>query len=206
VPHAEPLSDEELMLRAAAEEPPRFGELIRRYRGPLLRTAESRLGNKLWAEDVVQETFLAAFKSRATFKPECSFRTWLWTILLNQCRTAWSRQQRGPRVQTWTPAQEDGQTHAGLAQRAVPSPEAALLARERTQMLDRHLSALPPEQADALRLRFFGELKFSEIADAMGCSLGTAKNRVRWGLERLSAVLGPAAATEVHSAGGDDSL
>jgi sigma-70-like protein len=45
---------------------------------------------------------------------------------------------------------------------------------------------LPTAQADALRLRFFGGLKFEEIADAMQCSLGTAKNRVRWGLMRLA--------------------
>jgi RNA polymerase sigma-70 factor (ECF subfamily) len=41
-------------------------------------------------------------------------------------------------------------------------------------------------QADALRLRFFGGLKFEEIAGAMQCSLSTAKNRVRWGLERMA--------------------
>ena len=41
-------------------------------------------------------------------------------------------------------------------------------------------------QADAIRLRFFGGLKFQEIADAMDCSLSTAKNRVRWGLTTIS--------------------
>ena len=44
---------------------------------------------------------------------------------------------------------------------------------------------LPSVMADALRLRFFGELKFQEIADAMSCSISTAKNRVRWGLEEI---------------------
>jgi RNA polymerase sigma-70 factor (ECF subfamily) len=53
-------------------------------------------------------------------------------------------------------------------------------------MLERMLSDLPLPQADALRLRFFGELKYQEIADTMRCSLSTAKNRVRDGLVRLS--------------------
>jgi RNA polymerase sigma-70 factor (ECF subfamily) len=44
-------------------------------------------------------------------------------------------------------------------------------------------------QADALRLRFFGGLKFQEIADAMQCSLNTAKNRVRWGLMRMAELM-----------------
>ena len=50
---------------------------------------------------------------------------------------------------------------------------------------------MPPDQADALRLRFFGGLKFQEIADVQACSLTSAKNRVRAGLlqmaDRLSA-------------------
>ena len=55
--------------------------------------------------------------------------------------------------------------------------------------LESLLARLPEAQADALRLRFFGELKFQEIADAMGCSLATAKNRVRWGLTTLSSMM-----------------
>ena len=63
-----------------------FAELVRRYQPALTRVARSRLGRADWAEEVVQETFLAAFKSCATYDPRYNFRTWLWTILLNQCR------------------------------------------------------------------------------------------------------------------------
>jgi RNA polymerase sigma-70 factor (ECF subfamily) len=51
------------------------------------------------------------------------------------------------------------------------------------------LARLPAAQADALRLRFFGGLKFQEIADTMPCSLNTAKNRVRDGLARMAEML-----------------
>jgi RNA polymerase sigma-70 factor (ECF subfamily) len=62
-----------------------------------------------------------------------------------------------------------------------------LLQKERGELLEQLLAELPQPQADALRLRFYGGLKFQEIADAMGCSLSSAKNRVRWGLEKMSA-------------------
>jgi RNA polymerase sigma-70 factor (ECF subfamily) len=65
-------------------------------------------------------------------------------------------------------------------------PFERVLARERSELLEASLAALPTVQADALRLRFFGGLKFEEIAETMQCSLGTAKNRVRWGLMRLA--------------------
>ena len=63
------------------------------------------------------------------------------------------------------------------------------------------LSQLNPDQAAALRLRFFSGLKFHEIAVAMHCSLATAKNRVRWGLERLAAALAEAGLTDPSVAG-----
>ena len=66
-----------------------------------------------------------------------------------------------------------------------------MAARERSELLDSLLGKLPEPQADALRLRFFGGLKFHEIADAMECSLSTAKNRVRWGLTKMAEFLGP---------------
>ena len=53
-------------------------------------------------------------------------------------------------------------------------------------MLAADHSGAPRVQADALRLRFFGGLKFEEISETMQCSLGTAKNRVKWGLMRLA--------------------
>jgi RNA polymerase sigma-70 factor (ECF subfamily) len=66
---------------------------------------------------------------------------------------------------------------------------AALLAKERSQQLDLLLGQLSGVQADALRLRFFGGLKFQEIAEAMQCSLNTAKSRVKIGLMRMAELL-----------------
>ena len=70
--------------------------------------------------------------------------------------------------------------------RGGPLPLARLLDQERSVLLEMFLARLSTVQADALRLRFFGGLKFPEIAVAMNCSLPTAKNRVRWGLMRLA--------------------
>jgi len=66
-----------------------------------------------------------------------------------------------------------------------------LLAAENSEQLERLLARLPEHQADALRLRFFAGLKFEEIASTMGCSLSTSKNRVKWGLLKMSQLLKP---------------
>jgi RNA polymerase sigma-70 factor (ECF subfamily) len=190
------------MRRAQGGQAEAFAELVRRYQAPLVRVAESRLGRRDWAEDVAQETFLAAYQSRATFRLEANFRSWLWTILINQCHRHYQKRSRVPKVDSWsnTPADRDEarRREESLASRE-PAPPAALMADQRRDQLERLLRQLSDVQADALRLRFFGGLKFREIADAMDCSLPTAKNRVRWGLLRMAELMAegrPTRATE----------
>ncbi|MDP6448235.1 MAG: RNA polymerase sigma factor [Pirellulaceae bacterium] len=160
----------------------RFAELVRRYQPSLLRAAVNQLGQRDAAEDAVQEAFLCAFKSLATYDSRFSFRTWLWTILLNQCRRQYQKRMR-PQAK----AESAGSvSHLEEATSRDLTPAANLLVKERRQLLEQQMGALPAPLSDALRLRFFGGLKYQEIAHSMGCSLSTAKNRVRWGLERLS--------------------
>ncbi|HTN73980.1 MAG TPA: RNA polymerase sigma factor [Pirellulaceae bacterium] len=159
-----------------------FAHLVSRYEGPLLRLAKSRLGRLDWAEDVVQETFLCAYRWLHTYDSKYSFRTWLWTILLNQCHRHFEKRQRQPAsTQPSNAARPGKEPVCGAA-----LPEETLLAKERSQELAAVLAQLPPAEADALRLRFFGGLKFQEIADALGCSLTSAKNRVRFGLVKMA--------------------
>ncbi|MHC4876586.1 MAG: RNA polymerase sigma factor [Planctomycetota bacterium] len=161
-----------------------FEELVVRHRAALLRTALNILRNHSLAEEAVQDTFLSAYARRETFDPQYPFRGWLWTILLNACRTIARREQR----RTDRPGQNpltDNQLDTAPERDAFN----ALVEVERNALLHQHLSTLPVAQADALRLRFFGGLTYDEIAGAMGCSLNGAKQRVKRGLERLASVI-----------------
>src|SRR5437868_7420941 len=71
-----------------------FVRLVERYERPLRATARSRLGRDDWAEDVVQETFLCLLKWLRTYDSRFTFRTWLWTVLLNQCSRHAHKQAR----------------------------------------------------------------------------------------------------------------
>ncbi len=190
--HSHEISDGAIVADVLAGRRERFALIAQRYHRPLMSVAVSRLGQRQWAEDVVQESLLCALKSIHTYDSRYSFRTWLWTILLNQCRRHVQRRSRRPLVRTWSDAEHADPAQASMCS-ALESGDAAplprLLADERRQRLEELLATLPEPQADALRLRFYGELKFQEIADAMQCSLSTAKNRVRWGLEKLSQLL-----------------
>jgi RNA polymerase sigma-70 factor (ECF subfamily) len=173
------------MRRVQAGEVELFDLLVARYREPLVNVAWSKLGDRAWAEDVVQETFLAAFASRATYKPQFAFRTWVWTILLNLCRRQWQRRAARPQEQSLPQASATDIT--GYREPATHETAPAVLLRtERRAEVHRMLARLSEVQADALRLRFFGGLQFSEIALAMNSSLGAAKQRVKNGLAALA--------------------
>jgi len=174
-------SDGSLIAVALTGDEEAFAQLALRYQGPLLQVARSRLGDRQLAEDAVQEALLCAFRWLHTYDSRFSFRTWLWTILLNQCTRIAQRRSKLPKQAMPTePALEIEPRHGG------DSPFEQLLARENAVRLQELLARLPETQADALRLRFFGGLKFEEIAQAMQCSVSGAKNRVRLGLLQLA--------------------
>lgn len=177
------LSDADIMRRVQAGETGLFALLVERHRPRLQRFAQSKCSNTSEGEDLVQEAFLAAYAARDTYRDCFAFSTWLWTILVNLSRR--SRQQQMHRLQreaeyVWRTKQ---QADTG------PTTLQHLLLTERNQQLRDQLEQLPEVEADAIRLRFFGELSFEEIALAMQSSVSGAKVRVRRGLERLATML-----------------
>jgi RNA polymerase sigma-70 factor, ECF subfamily len=159
-----------------------FAHLVRRYQGPLLKVAMSRLGRQQLAEEAVQEAFLCAHKWLHTYDSRYSFRTWLWTILLNQCSRQGRRESR--HAENHSPLA--GVDSGAICTRPERSPLEQLLAREDNRLVHELLARLPEVQADALRLRFFGGLSFPEIAAAMQISESGAKHRVKVGLLTLA--------------------
>ncbi|MFK7779304.1 MAG: RNA polymerase sigma factor [Gimesia sp.] len=177
--------DAALMKRICAGEYLLFDELVLRYRDRLLRFAWSKYGSMSAAEDLVQEAFLSAFAARDSYKSEFAFSTWLWTIFLNLCRRHYKRELRQPREIVLS-------AFAATDTTEIPEPSSretpleVALKTEQFELLALYLSELSEVQADALRLRFFGGMKFSEIALTMDCSLSSAKIRVKNGLLKLA--------------------
>ena len=167
-------SDATLMARVVRGETDCFAELVRRYQPALARVAASRLGRTDWAEDVVQETFLAAFRSCASYDPRFSFRTWLWMILLNQCHGHYQRRARGLPTEPLTEELAQAAGH-GSRETGGDSPLAELLVKERKAQLEALFAQLTLAQADALRLRFFGAPSIvPKIPKSMRGELGVA--------------------------------
>ena len=160
-----------------------FVSLYNRYKGPVYTFCLKMLFDRDLAQDVMQETFLRAYKSIRRFRLEARFSTWLYRIATNQCLT-----RLGRRSKVRPESLEQLQERHGVVPDALRSDddqEANLLAEERQQQVREALVALPIDQRLAVELKFFQERTFEEIGEILEASPSTIKSRLYVGLEAL---------------------
>jgi RNA polymerase sigma factor (sigma-70 family) len=179
-----PTEESELIERAQRGDAMAYEDLVRRHQDAALRTAGLVLAGEAEAEDAVQDAFVKAYASLGRFWVGAPFRPWILRIVANEARNR--RRSAGRR--------------AGLAVRlaenrpsdgAAPSPEAAVLARERRTALLRAMEGLSQDDRLVLGYRYFLDLGEAEMAEALGVPRGTVKSRLSRALGRLRAEIGP---------------
>ena len=155
-----------------------FTELVDRHAAACLRFATRMLGDRCEAEDAAQETVLRAFKALGSYDERLPFRTWLFSILINRCRTAMSQRMRRERRVVFD---------SEVLQRSPV--EAAQDSMELREELNRAIAGLSPEQREAFLLRHVEELSYEEIMSVTGAGMSALKMRVKRACERLQQLL-----------------
>jgi RNA polymerase sigma factor (sigma-70 family) len=178
--------DEELMRQVAEGSAEALGLLHRRFARLIFRVAVQTLDRPA-AEDLVQDVFLAIWRNAGRFDPERgTVRTWVLQIahfrLLNELR----RRSRQPEMVP----DPQGRVLEGLPAADLGPAETASQ-RHRRDLLQSALDQLPPPQRQALGLAFLDDLTHEQVAAELGLPLGTAKTRIRTGLQKLRRTLGP---------------
>jgi RNA polymerase sigma-70 factor (ECF subfamily) len=176
------LTDEELVARSLSGDEESFNQLVTRWERPIYALAYRVIGREEDARDVVQETFLRAFRALPGFKGQAKFSSWLYRIALNLCRDWIRRQKRTPVV-----AAPEGVDIVELAADQGPTESIEdLVARKRLSVaVADAMRSLPDEQRTAIILKEYHGLTFQEIADLQGCPLSTVKTRLYQGLNVL---------------------
>lgn len=176
------LTDEELVARSIEGDQDSFNQLILRWERPIYGLAYRVIGREEDARDVVQETFLRAFRALPGFKGQAKFSSWLYRIALNLCRDWIRRQKRTPVV-----AAPEGVDIIELAaeQGPVESIETLVARKQLSETVAEAMQHLPEEQRTAIILKEYHGLTFQEIADLQGCPLSTVKTRLYQGLSVL---------------------
>ncbi len=178
-----PVADESALLaRLRAGESAAFAELVGRHGGALLRLATTFLKDRSVAEEVVQDTWLAALDGLDAFEGRSSLRTWLFSILANRAR---NRAVREGRNVAWSALGEAGEgpavdpsrfradghwleTHAGWSEE---DPERLAAGAETRAAIEASIAALPDAMRAVVTLRDIEGLEAEEICNLLGLTL-----------------------------------
>ncbi len=155
-----------------------FTELVDRHAAACIRYATRMLGERSDAEEAAQESFLRAHRALSSYDARLPFRTWLFAILINRCRTAMAqRARRQQRIIL---------DHEALDSAAIEGDQRAADLRDE---IDWAVAQLPVEQREAFLLRHVEELSYDEMAAATGMGVSALKMRVKRACERLKILL-----------------
>lgn len=186
-------TDRELVALALKGREDAYRELLTRYQRALMSIAFRHVSNKQDAEDLAQESFIKAFGKLETYKPEYSFKSWLFKIAYNTC-IDYLRKKKLDTISLSEPLAAGRGTSQtkGLETMLPAKGEGALEALEHSglgSVLTEAFEGLRPEYQIALQLWHFEDMKYEEIGRTMSIPPGTAKTYIHRARKQLKNIL-----------------
>lgn len=173
---SEQLTDQMLVERVQKGDRQSFNLLVIRYQHRVTSLV-SRYIPQADVPDVVQESFIKAYRALESFRGESAFYTWLYRIAVNTAKNYLVAQGRRP------PANDvdvDDAEHYENARalKEISNPENLMLSEELREMVFRTIESLPEDLRMAISLRELDGLSYEEIAVVMDCPVGTVRSRI----------------------------
>lgn len=154
-----------------------FNLLVEKYQFRIKHLVSRFVKDSHEQEDIVQESFIKAYRAISRFRGESAFYTWLYRITVNTCKNYLMAMSRRP------PAQDVVVDEASLprgGERLIESnsPEHVAQNDELVEAIKQSITALPEELKQAIQLREFDGLSYEDIAVVMNCPIGTVRSRI----------------------------
>ncbi|WP_430390319.1 RNA polymerase sigma factor RpoE [Dyella sp. 20L07] len=167
-----------------------FDLLVRKYQHKVVGLVSRYVKNYAECEDIAQEAFIRAWRAIGSFRGESAFYTWLYKIAVNTAKNHLVAAGRRP------PADDiaiDDATFlpGGDRMHESATPERELMRQEIEQTVFSTVQSLPEELRTAITLREVDGLSYEEIAEAMGCPIGTVRSRIFRAREAIDEKLRP---------------
>ena len=169
------LSDAEILSDVAGGDIEAYGKLVHRYRGRLYNFVFRFVGEPETAEDIVQETFLRAFRKRDEYKAIANFSTWLFTIAGNLAKSELRRRKRWRLFSL--DRDEESDTGMDLPDESF-RPDKITESSITDVQIQRAIASLSDNYRQVVLLRDVEGLSYQEISEIVNCPVGTVKSRV----------------------------
>jgi len=165
-----------------------FRELYDAHKDRVWTIALRFTGDESAARDVTQQVFLKLFTSIAGFRHESNFKTWLYRMVANECMDEFRKRRRLIPLDIFGPDDRDeDRGEVELKEwREEPLQEGQLARLEISEAVQAAVMQLKPKLRMAIVLKYFEDLSYEQMAEALGCSMGTVASRLNRGHKALA--------------------
>ena len=185
------VSELDLVKRCQQGDTTAFDELVTRYRTRIFGMIYNMAHNEQDAWDLAQDSFVKAWKSINRFRGKSSFYTWIYRIVMN-VTIDWLRkkQVKGAGTEFDDAIQlKEVDPASKTVPRAEPMPHQRLERQEIRARIDQAIAQLSPEHRAVILMKETEDMQYHEIAEALGCSIGTIMSRLFYARKKLQHLL-----------------
>jgi RNA polymerase sigma-70 factor, ECF subfamily len=183
--------DQALVERAQRGDQKAFGMLVEKYQRKLGRLLSRMVRDQAEVEDVVQESFIKAYRALPNFRGDSAFYTWLYRIGINTAKNYLVSMGRRPQISHDVEIEDAENFEDAEELRTAETPETEMMTKEIAKTVNETMMALPDELRTAITLRELEGLSYEEIATLMNCPIGTVRSRIFRARETIAVKLRP---------------
>ncbi|MCS6786670.1 MAG: RNA polymerase sigma factor RpoE [Thiobacillaceae bacterium] len=168
-----------------------FELLVEKYRRKIGRLLARMVRDPEEVQDIAQETFIKAYRALPQFRGDAAFYTWLYRIAVNTAKNYMTARNREMSTVSEVAGEEEEGGEERYAAPDIDTPEGHLLSKQIAYAVNEAVEALPEELRTAITLREIEGMSYEDIANFMGCPIGTVRSRIFRAREAIAAKLRP---------------
>jgi RNA polymerase sigma-70 factor, ECF subfamily len=183
--------DQKLVEKAQKGDKRAFGILVEKYHKKLTRLLARMVRDQSEIEDIVQDSFIKAYRAINNFRGDSAFYTWLYRIGINTAKNHLVSLGRRPKAMNDVEIEDVENFEDGQELRNLETPENSMMTKEIATTVNDTIESLPDELKEAISLREMDGLSYEEIAELMQCPIGTVRSRIFRAREAIAEKLKP---------------
>lgn len=183
--------DHSLVQRVQRGDKVAFEMLFTKYQRRVSRLVSRFVRSDAEVEDIVQESFIKAYRALGSFRGDSAFYTWLYRIAVNTAKNHLVAASKRPISLTQFEKNDDDDFEEDHFMSDAATPESELITKQIAETVNKTMNELPADLREAIMLREIEGMSYEDIADSMGCPIGTVRSRIFRAREAISQKIKP---------------
>jgi len=183
--------DHSLVQRVQRGDKVAFEMLFTKYQRRVSRLVSRFVRSDAEVEDIVQESFIKAYRALGSFRGDSAFYTWLYRIAVNTAKNYLVASSKRPISLTQFEKNDDDDFEEDHFMSDAATPESELITKQIAETVNKTMNELPADLREAIMLREIEGMSYEDIADSMGCPIGTVRSRIFRAREAISQKIKP---------------